>query len=86
MSRCLTNITEELFQVFLVLKYILVEVGHFSDTDNLTALLEEDRDADILRKSHQCVQVAENLLVGALLVELFEVLPVALKRASFHTF
>ena len=86
MSRCLTNITEELFQVFLILKYILVEVGHFSDADNLTALLEEDRDADILRKSHQCVQVAKNLLVGALLVKLFEVLPVALKRASFHTF
>ena len=38
----LPHITQKLLQVFLVLQYIFVKVSHFSDADNLAALLQKD--------------------------------------------
>ena len=82
----LPHIAQELFQILLVFKNVLVKVGHFSYTHNLAALLQKDRNANVLRKGHQGVEVAQDLLIRSLLIKLFEVLPVALKRTSFHTF
>ena len=86
MCRSLPDITQELLQILLIFKYVLVKVGHLSNAHNLAALLQKDRDTNVLGKRHQGVQVAQDLLVGPLLVKLFKVLPVALKRTSFHTF
>ena len=83
MRSSLSDIVEEFLKIALVFKYIFVKVGHLSYTDNLAALLEERRDADVLGKGQKSVEVAEDLLVGPLFVELFEVLPIALKRSCF---
>ena len=58
MRRSLPDITQELLQILLILKYVLVKVCHLSNAHNLTALLEEYRYANILGKGHQGVEVA----------------------------
>ena len=52
MRRSLPDITQELLQILLILKYVLVKVCHLSNTHNLTALLEKYRYANILGKRH----------------------------------
>ena len=46
-----SNVDQELFEVFLRLKCILIEESHFSDGDDFTALLQEDGDANIFGES-----------------------------------
>ena len=46
-----SNIDQELFEVFLRLKSVLVEESHLSDRDDLAALLQEDGDADVFGES-----------------------------------
>jgi len=41
----LAYIVEKLLQVFLVFEHVLVEVGHFSHTHDLAALLQKYRNA-----------------------------------------
>ena len=84
MRRSLPDITQELLQILLILKYVLVKVGHLGNAHNLAALLQKDRDTNVLGKRHQGVQVAQDLLVGPLLVKLFEVLPVTLEWSRLH--
>lgn len=81
MCRRLPNVVQKLLQILLILQHVLVKVGHFSDADNLTALLQEGRDANVLCKRQQCVQVSKDLLIATLLVKLFKVFPVALERS-----
>ena len=83
MCSSLSYIVEELLEIPLVFEYVFVKVSHFGNTDNLAALLEERRDADVLGKGQKSVEVAEDLLIGPLFVELFEVLPIALKGSCF---
>ena len=82
--RSLAHIIQKLLQILLILEHIFVKVGHLCDAYDFTTLLQEDGDADVLGKSQECVQVAKNLLVGPLLVKLFEMLPVALEWTSFN--
>ena len=58
MCRSLPDITQELLQILLIFKYVLVKVGHLGNAHNLAALLKEDGYADVLCKCHQGVQVA----------------------------
>ena len=83
MSSSLSHIVQKFLKIALVFEYVFVKIGHFSNTDNLSALLEECRDADIFSKGQKSVEVAEDLLVGPFFVELFEVLPIALKGSCF---
>lgn len=80
----LPDVVQKLFQVLLVFKHIFVVVRHLGHRNNLAALLQEDRDADVLGKREQRVEVAQDLLVRPLLVKLFEVFPVALERSRLH--
>ena len=84
MRSSLTHIIQKFLQVFLILQHVLVEIRHLGDADDFSALLKKDGDADIFGEGEKCVKVAQDFLVGALLVKLFKMLPVSLERSSLH--
>ena len=56
--RCgLPNIIEELLKILLILEYILVEIGHFGDADDLATFLQEDRYSNIFGKRKKSVEI-----------------------------
>ena len=58
MRSSLSDIVEELLKIALIFKYVFVKVGHFGHADNLAALLEEDRNANVFRERKQSVEIA----------------------------
>lgn len=70
---------EELLKIRLISKGILVESGHLSYRNYFTALTQEIGNADVPSEGVEGVQVSLDSLVAAFLVELLEVLPVALE-------
>ena len=59
----LPHFNEQLFEVCLVTKRVLVEGSHFSNGDDFSTFVEEIRDTDVICKGMQGIQISLNCLV-----------------------